>query len=464
MFGLSSKHQLIHGLPDLDRFLSQGSHILDGFPRDWALSVRVFGVDDDNEVKERLRAILRSLNTLTEQLFVNEANSTAAIERCDIPGKAARLVTFSPTKEDLERWERSANVRVLQSDSRTLPGAVEVDMLHLVRDFGACISIPQLYGQDFLDRNETLLDDFWKFDNDLFTLMMIGIPSWAPIKVIKNGVAARSRVQKALEGLYKRADQYLKGDAVDFGANMSDISLVVRGRTKIYNDNNISMRHRGQLDLGNIWGQNANTQSMIFWFLLFAYSTPGLLDELRKEIAPHISLSDFKPSQITSFDLQAILRKCPLLKGAVYETFRMVDEPTSIRYVNQSTTVSDGQYNHKLKAGTWISAAHSIANKDPSIYAEPHKFIPDRFIETNQESRNKTARYGKMRPWGGGAGICKGRTFAEKEILAVGAAVISLWEILPVGEKWDIPPMRPGTGVAHPVRDIRVIIKRRVQA
>jgi cytochrome P450 len=434
----------------LDRFLSQGSHILDGFPRDWTLSTKVFGADSHPEVKVALHTVLHRMNALTERLFVNEANATAAIEACDIPGNAASFVTFSTKPEILARWERSANVKMI--DSQT----VEVDMLHLVRDFGACMAIPQMYGRDFLERNPTVLDDLWKFDNDLFPLMMVGIPQWAPFKVIKDGVAARSKIHKALEGVYRRTAQYLNDESVEFDADMSDVSSVIRGRVTLYDENNLTMAYRGQLELGNLWGQNANTQPMVFWVLLFVYSTPGLVEALRKEISPHVTISN---SEITSFDLQSLTR-CPLLKSSVYETYRMVDEPTSIRYVNKPIAVSDGQYNHDLKEGTWVSAAHAIANKDAANYPEPHKFVPDRFLETD-ETGNKTARYGKLRPWGAGAGICKGRTFAEKEIIAIGAAVITLWDISPVGKQWVIPAMRPGTGVVQPVSDLRVRIRRR---
>ena len=36
-----------------------------------------------------------------------------------------------------------------------------------------------------------------------------------------------------------------------------------------------------------MWGQNANTQPIFFWFMAYANSTPGLLEQLRKEIAPY---------------------------------------------------------------------------------------------------------------------------------------------------------------------------------
>ena len=125
-------------------------------------------------------------------------------------------------------------------------------------------------------------------------------------------------------------------------------------------------------------------------------------------------------------------------------------------------TIHDGQQEHHLKSGTWISAVHAVLQKDSSVYPEPEKFIPDRFLESDKENGNKVARYGKLRPWGTGPGMCKGRIFAEKEILGIAAAVIALWDIEPVSKVWKVPAMRPGTGVNRPVHDVRVIIKKRV--
>lgn len=460
LFGLTSTHQVLHKLPNVDRFMAQGHGTLDMLPRDWAMSWRVFGCDKT----ERLRLILEdatpSFNSIVEKSFVNEANSTAAIERSDIPARAHSFVTFSTSPDTLAYWERDAKARLVA------PDAVEAELLSLMRDFGACISVPQLYGQDFMDRNPTLLADLWKFDNNLFPLLMIGLPTWLPIQAMKEGLAARKRLHVALEGLYKRIDQYRKGEPVDFGADMSDISPVALGRSEGYTKRGLSYRHQGQLDMGLFWGQNGNTQPLVFWFLLFTYATPGLVDDLRKELAPYIPISkETGQAKITNFDLRALSHKCPLLKSTMYETFRMANQPTSIRLVKKSITISDGERKHQAKKGSWISAAWSLTNRDPSIYDDPETFKPDRFIETDPETKTRTARYGPLRPWGNGPGICKGRTFAEKEILGLGAAIVSLWDISPAGgdgKTWEIPSMLPGTGAVLPDREVRVVVRRRV--
>lgn len=436
--------------------MAKSPHVLDGMPRDWAIGWRVFGCERTDYMWDVLVAITDTFTNVIERSFLNEANSIASLERADIPARAHSLVSFSTNPDDLARWEWSANVRLVE------PGVAEADLLHLLRDFGACISIPQVYGKDFLDRNPTLLDDLWKFDNELFPLLIIGVPTWLPLKVIKDGLAARARIHDSIRGIHERTDQYLKGEPVDFGADVSDVSEVIKMRSKKYDDLNMSFKHRGQMDTAFFWAQNGNTQPLVFWFILFIFSTPGLVDELRQEIAPYMSISDSKPAKITSMDLRGLYRKCPLLKSCLYETYRMANEPTSIRYLGQSVTVPDGEYKHELKKGSWISVAYAYDNKSPSLYANPHKFVPDRFLETDPESGKRTARYGTLKPWGIGHGMCKGRTFAELEIIGIGATVMSLWDIKPLGKEWEVPAMRPGTGANSPVNDIRVRISRRV--
>jgi cytochrome P450 len=112
----------------------------------------------------------------------------------------------------------------------------------------------------------------------------------------------------------------------------------------------------------------------------------------------------------------------------------------------------------------FVSAPHALIQRDPSVYADPHAFIPERFLETDPETDRLVARPGRLRPWGCGAAMCKGRTFAEKEIVVLGAAIVALWDIVPAGPgdcSWKVPVMVPGTGVKKPVEDIRVVVTRR---
>ncbi len=454
---MSSRHQVLINLPGVDRFMSQSHHTLNAEPMQYTIFTRVFGGTDSRQLKIKLENSWQELLKPIEDMFLNNTAATAALERANVAPKAASFVTLSADSKKMERWERSAGIKLLTSDS------VEANLQSLTRDFGACIAIPLLYGQDFLDRYTELLDDFWKFDNDVFPLLMIGLPPWAPFKLMSDGIAARTRLLGHIDALYRRINQYQNGEPVDFDADMSDISNTALERNKVYAKRGWSFRERGGGDFAILWGQNANTQPIFFWFIAFVYSTPGVVDQLREEIAPYLRFSDSDPHQLESIDLSALFGGCPRLKACIFETYRMANEATSIRHVEVPVTLVDGEYKHQLKPGMFVSAPHSVNQRDSSVYASPDEFIPDRFLETDAESGRLIARYGRLRPLGAGAAMCKGRSFAEKEIMALGAAILALWDIRPAGGEWKIPTMMPGTGVKKPVTDIRVVISRRQQ-
>lgn len=455
LFGFSSKHQILYDLPEVDRIYADGRR-LKTLPAGFTLLVRVFGGSTDPVFEEKLTKAYKALYTPVERVFLNEANATTALEQADIPGKTAQLVTLGQDVKTRKLWERSADCRPVALD------AVEANLHDLLRDFGASIAMPMLYGQDFMNRYKTLLSDFWLFDNVVFPLRVVGAPSWLPMKAFQEGLKARERLLKEMRELYTRIDQYDRGESVDGGADMSDVSTIALERNKIYRAHDIEPWHRGEVDLTLLWGQNANTQPLVFWLIAYIYSTPGLLEELRKEIAPHVKVAKSEPCEITSLDIPALTRDCPLFKAALFEMYRLCNEATSIRYLSQAITFSEGGHTHTLPAGSFISAPHGVSQRDPTLYPSPEKFIPDRFLEIDEATGQRVARYGKLKPWGVGHGSCKGRSLAEREILAIVACVMSVWDIEPAdGGDWKLPGMRPGTGAMCPLEDIRVVLRKR---
>ena len=71
--------------------------------------------------------------------------------------------------------------------------------------------------------------------------------------------------------------------------------------------------------------------------------------------------------------------------------------------------------------------------------------------------------YGTMKVWGGGKNMCKGKTFAEREVVLFAAAILMQWEIVPVadGGKWVHPGRYIGAGAVSPRKDVRVRMWRR---
>ncbi|KAG5760306.1 hypothetical protein H9Q72_011571 [Fusarium xylarioides] len=367
LFGLTSGHQIFVDLPGVERLLAQSHHTFNSDPAQYSLCTLVFGSTDTPELRAKFDTSLKDLVPPLERTFLNDAASTANVEKSRVAERGASLVTFSSNPKDMARWELSAGIKVLQSETYDSRGKVEANLQSLTRDFGACMSVPLIYGQDILDRNPRLLDDFWTFDNDLFPLLMVGVPKWAPFRMMQDGLKARARIIDSLEAVYRRVDQYEKGEPVDFGADMSDVSMMLRERNKIYNRDGWTFPERAAADLGTFWGLNANAQPVLFWFLLYVYSTPGLLKRIRDEISPYVTLSDGDKPQIKSMDFPSLFRKCQLFKACIFETYRLVNEPTSIRYVTQPVSLNDGNHKHELQEGTYISVPLALKNKNPSI-------------------------------------------------------------------------------------------------
>ena len=270
----------------------------------------------------------------------------------------------------------------------------------IARDFGACIAIPLLYGKDFLTRNPELLDDFWKFDNDAFPLLMIGMPTWTPLKMMKDGVAARLRLLTAMDAPYRRIDQYQSGRPIDFAADMSDISNTALERNRVYVKRGLSFIECGGGDLAILWGQNANTQAIFFWLMLFAYSTKGLVDRPREEVAPYVVLSGEDNPKISSIDLPALFGNCALLKSCIFETYRMANEATSIRYVEQSVTLNDGAYKHELKPGMFVSGPHAVTQRNPAIYKDSRRICTRSFSNVGSRDWQSLCAVWKATPLG----------------------------------------------------------------
>jgi hypothetical protein len=68
-----------------------------------------------------------------------------------------------------------------------------------------------------------------------------------------------------------------------------------------------------------------------------------------------------------------------------------------------------------------------------------------------------------LTPFGSGESSCKGRLFAEREVLVFVSPIVTVWDIQPLSEGgWKVPgKYYVGTGSANPTAGIRVRFRRR---
>jgi len=284
-------------------------------------------------------------------------------------------------------------------------------------------------------------------------------------------------------------DAYADGrDAGSDWSDIEDVSDLLKARLAVYHTLSIPPHIRAPGDLAILWALNANSNFLVFWLLLRILSTSNLASRIRAEMADYIEVST--PPQVfgilespnLKIDEKGLATSCPLLKACYIECLRLDSAPWSIRNVLKDFTVteslddalisSNGKSGGKpntyvLKAGTYADVPWDLHFTDPRYFPAPGRYIPERHLrkpayaptglsaphserlvqqrsnatpqmssivdesEGDAKHKNMSAEWGTVRPYGGGSSMCKGRLFAEREVLACVAGMLVLWDFEP---------------------------------
>jgi Cytochrome P450 len=385
------------------------------------------------------------------------------------------LVSFSRSWVDQNVWERVASVTIDPSGI-----SAEASLFPLIRSFVGDLACTVLMGQDFMTNNPSIVPDLFTLD-DAFSRMLLGFPWWFP------GMApsynARRRIHRAVYE-FQQALQAVREDR-DPGSgwtDLSDVSNVMQDRARIWHELGTDPQLACINDSIIPWAMNVNANQLIFWNLWHIYQRASLHAEILSEISPYATLTPV-PSDLPireppklRLNLDGLFHKCPLFKATFYETLRLESPSTSYRSVRGSFQVSESAHDatldgktqpqsYRFKMGDYICIPHGVHHGDGRYFPDPANFNPRRFFVGNdgeQDEGKVRVEMGSIRPFGGGAAMCKGRQFAEREILAVVAGVLTTWEVEPVGGSWTDPGRLAGSGAYLPKKDVRVRLRRRV--
>lgn len=106
-----------------------------------------------------------------------------------------------------------------------------------------------------------------------------------------------------------------------------------------------------------------------------------------------------------------------------------------------------GEY--ELPAGVSVAPCIYLVHRDPQVYPEPERFVPERFLE------NPPGTYSWI-PFGGGVRRCIGAAFAQFEMSVVLRELVRRWRIAPADPASESPYRRAITET--PRRDAEVIL------
>jgi hypothetical protein len=409
------------------------------------------------------------------------------------------LTTFTNSTASQKSWERAASIQVPG------PGVAEASLHTLLRDFVGHLAITILMGPDILDQYPDLLPDLFTLDEN-FALLLSPLPRWT--SPLRRATAARSRVIAAIREHHIAYYKYQRGiDPGPAWSRIDETSNIIHERIQSFakaGDFDVSKVESDQGWLGAVsdsiilWALNVNANQVTFWMIFHIFANPTLLSEIRAEIEPHVKLRQEdgnKGQPSLDIDLPSIRKHCTLLQGAFLETMRWESGAMLFRYVNEDFTLTESAedariFNHDapqtyvFKKGEYIVLPHGTHQMDERYFPNPESFDARRFWtekgqksqkgdqlfeenDTEAEAKERVkVEYKTMLPWGGGASMCKGRKFAESEVLIFVAAVITCWDIEYIDESgkpkpWKHPGHKGGSGAVVPATDVRVRLRRR---
>jgi len=174
---------------------------------------------------------------------------------------------------------------------------------------------------------------------------------------------------------------------------------------------------------------HGSTASAIGWAIERLSRCPAALERLRTDLAA--GGTDY---------LNAVVKETLRVRPPLSQPTRRVEQPYDI-----------GGY--RLQPGTLIMLDMITLHRRPSMYPNPERFDPDRFLDKGVEGA-------RWMPFGGGVWGCPGAGLALQEMRGILAIVVSTlrWE---PDELADEQPMRRGFNL-EPKRGVRVIVKERL--
>lgn len=198
--------------------------------------------------------------------------------------------------------------------------------------------------------------------------------------------------------------------------------------------------------LTDLPSSNANPFKVCFWLLSYMIHNPDLLQAVRKEVAPSIN-------QDGEVDIHSLLNHSPLLDAAFNETLRITSVNSSARKIEAPVVVGG----KKLGTDGKIMMPYRQLHLDESVFGpEPRKFNPDRFLKDKDLARSPS-----FKPFGGGSTYCSGRFIAKREVMALVALMVHLYDVRLQDPGQAFPGMdetKPTLGIMDPIKADEVLL------
>jgi unspecific monooxygenase len=186
-------------------------------------------------------------------------------------------------------------------------------------------------------------------------------------------------------------------------------------------------------------GGHETAATTMAWALYWIHYQPEIRDKLLQELD---TLGD-DPDPMTIFHL-------PYLTNIINETLRIY--PVLVATLPRVVQEPADLLGHTLEPGTVVVGGIYLTHHRESLYADPEKFQPERFL-------NKQFSPYEYLPFGGGVRRCIGEALAMFEMKLVLAKILSNYQ-LELKSKQPEKAQRRGVSIA-PAKGVKMIIKGR---
>jgi cytochrome P450 len=185
-----------------------------------------------------------------------------------------------------------------------------------------------------------------------------------------------------------------------------------------------------------------STATMVAWSLFFLSQHPHHLEILRSEADSALAgrlptADDIKNLEYTKRVIQEVGRLRP-----------------SIWWFARMAVADDVIGGQKIKAGTMVLVSQYLLHTLPSIWEDPERFDPDRFLPHNSAKRSRFAYL----PFGAGPRVCIGSGFAMMEMQFILPMIGRAFDVTITSDK---DPSFGSFLSLRPNVDFRAVVRRR---
>ncbi|KAF2022235.1 Pfs, NACHT and ankyrin domain protein [Aaosphaeria arxii CBS 175.79] len=355
------------------------------------------------------------------------------------------------------------------------------DLLKFFYDIVGTSIVESLAGPSHLQINPTFLDDFWTFDQYI-PWFARGMPSF----LIPKGSTVRSKLINQLQSWYSFARNNFHessiGEDGDFDSYWGSSIIRSRHETLRHVDGHDDSAH-ASTDLGLLWASLSNVVPAAMFATLHIFKEHGLLGRVRDTIC------DKDPLGVNRYEIT----KDPLLQSIYMETLRVYVK-TYFLTTSPIKDINVGKW-HIPKDGL-ILVNSGISHMDKDFWNSKagqwpvETFWADRFIKYPGEENSgpalpeiakeeaKTCKIrspvvekcpyistdgleGSWIPFGGGHAMCPGRFLAKNAIIAMSAAMASMFDMEIMTDSVDTSSGKFGLGTSSPKKAVPFRLRRR---